>query len=167
MLLDGSEPLISIGLDSTGHWWAVTSPFSKRYAMTIDGKKGMDVDSIKAPVFSPDGQDFAYPVQKNGIWSIITNDSIISLGAGIPGYIGFSRYGILAYTVLDGQSEMLYICREEGVFSQLIINRIGDIALSFDGSQWAYRSRRAGGIALFVNDEEMGRFDECAIAGFM
>jgi hypothetical protein len=91
MLLDGSEPLISIGLDTTGHWWAITSPFSRRYAVTIDGKKGMDVDSLKAPIFSPDGQYFAYPMQKNGIWSIMTNDSIIPLGAGIPGYIGFSR----------------------------------------------------------------------------
>lgn len=167
MLLDGSEPLISIGLDTTGHWWAITSPFSRRYAVTIDGKKGMDVDSLKAPIFSPDGQYFAYPMQKNGIWSIMTNDSIIPLGAGIPGYIGFSRYGILAYTVIDGQSETIHILREEGLFTQVLINRIGDIALSFDGNQWAYRSRRAGGIALMVNDEEVGRFEECLLAGFM
>ena len=39
--------------------------------------------------------------------------------------------------------------------------------MSFDGNQWAYRSRRAGGIALIVNDEEIGRFDECLMAGFM
>lgn len=39
-LLDGSEPLIAMGQDTTGHWWAVTSPFSRRYSMIIDGKKG-------------------------------------------------------------------------------------------------------------------------------
>ena len=167
MLLDGSEPLISIGIDTTGNWWAVTSPFSKRYSMHINGKKGMDVDSLKAPVFSPDGEKYAYPVQKNGIWSIMTKDSLIPLGAGSPGFIGFSRFGILAYSVIDGQSETLHILREEGRFSQVIFNRIGDIALSFDGSQWAYRSRRAGGISLLVNNDELGRFDECIMAGFM
>jgi hypothetical protein len=167
MLLDGSEPLISIGIDTTGHWWAVTSPFSKRYALTIDSKKGMDVDSLKAPIFSPDGEKYAYPIMKNGVWYIITNDSTIPIGAGIPGYIGFSRFGILAYTVIDGQSERLHILREEDLFTQVLINRIGDIALSFDGSQFAYRSRSAGGISLILNETELGRFDECLMAGFM
>jgi hypothetical protein len=167
MLLDGSEPLISIGLDTTGHWWAVTSPFSKRYAMRIDGKRGIDVDSLRAPVFSTDGQRYAYPIQKNGIWSIITESVEIPLGAGAPGFIGFSRYGTLAYSVIDAQSETIYIMRDDGVFKQVLINRVGDIALSFDGSQWAYRSRRAGGISLMLNDAELGRYDECIIAGFM
>jgi len=33
--------LISFGVDTTGLWWTITSPFSRRYAVTIDGIKGM------------------------------------------------------------------------------------------------------------------------------
>lgn len=166
-LIDGSEPLIAIGLDTTGHWWAITSPYSKRYSMMIDGKKGIDVDSLSQPVFSPMGENHAYGMLRNGIWSIITKDSTISLGAGRPGIMTFSRYGVFAYSVFEGQSEILHIIKEGEHSSHQLLNRLGEVQLSFDGSSWAYRSKNASGIVMILNEKEIGRYEECILSGFM
>ena len=166
-LLDGAEPLIAMGQDTTGHWWAVTSPFSKRYSMIIDGKKGIDGDSLSQPIFSPMGDRHAYPLLRNGVWYIYTNDTMIPLGAGKPGTMTFSRYGTFAYTVIEGQSEKLHIIRDKEESTHQLFNRSGAIHLSFDGSNWAYASKNASGIVVMLNEEEIGRYEECSIPGFM
>ena len=166
-LLDGAEPLIAMGQDTTGHWWAVTSPFSKRYSMIIDGKSGIDGDSLSQPIFSPMGDRFAYPLLRNGVWFLYMNDTVIPLGAGKPGTMTFSRFGAFAYSVIEGQSEKLYIMRDGERSTHQLFNRSGGIHLSFDGSNWAYASKNASGLVVMLNEEEIGRYEECTIAGFM
>lgn len=166
-LLDGSEPLIAMGQDTTGHWWAVTSPFSRRYSMIIDGKKGIDADSLNQPKFSPMGDRHAYTMLRNGIWSIHVDDSIITLGAGRPGILTFSRNGVFAYSVIDGQSEMLHILKDDQTVSHILQNRVGDVHLSFDANNWGYVSKNATGFVVLLNEEDIGRYDQCIIAGFM
>lgn len=80
-LLPGDENLLEYGLDSTFHWWAVTSPFVDRYRLYVNGKKHGDFLGITKPVFSHfEGKQWGVFVQQNdGLWDVIINDSLYKL----------------------------------------------------------------------------------------
>lgn len=147
-LTDGSEDLVDFGLDTTFNWWAVTQTFSNRQKMYINDYTSDNFVGLSKPVFSPDGEKWAFFAQGFSGWDIVYGDSLIELNADRPGDILFSsnsenilysyyRSDLLTVVSIDDTVNVRY---KEG---SLYINNTGD--------KFAYIESR-GGIKTVYND---------------
>jgi hypothetical protein len=163
MLLDGSEEVASYGMDTTGHWWVVTRPFTSQYRLIVDGKETGAYNSIKNLTFSPDGKRWACFAESVTNWFLLTNDTIISLYCTDVGEINFSGNSeILAYSYFDGDEETLIL----GSHRYRIYYRYGSFYLSFFGDKIAFMGVRSGKYVLNINGNETTGYDKILPMGF-
>jgi hypothetical protein len=169
LLLDGSQEFITADIDSTGHWWAITRPFSNRYKVWVDGKSARDYDSVQIPVFAPDGSDWAFFGYRNGVWYISTRDSEYILRAARPVIAFFARGGRLAWIQKVGEAEFLMLAPFLGMPEKEIqlINRSGNCYISNDGMHYAYIGARGSQQSLITDQMESARYERIQCAGFM
>ncbi len=83
MVLAAHERVTTAGIDSTGHWYAVTQPFESMVGLIIDGVPLGPYESVVAPRFAHDGSTFAAGVKTLGQWSILTSTDTISLAGDV------------------------------------------------------------------------------------
>lgn len=163
MLLDGGEKLVQYGMDSTYHWWAVTSPFSNRYRLIVDGKKSGVYQMLKQLVFSADGSRWACFAADNNSWSILTNDETFPLPGTSPGELIFtpdSEYLVFSY--FNGEVETIVY----GDRKMEVMNRTGRIFVSNGARRIAFTGYRQNKMTLNVNGVEGPLFDEIVPFGF-
>jgi hypothetical protein len=164
LLLDGAEPLLEYGLDTTDHWWAVTQPFKNMKRMIIDGEEFDASFALTRPKFSPNGADWAFFSEDAQGWMLITNDTIIDLNAESVGEIAYSPNGEhFAYTYFISDYEMLVLPRNNRVE---ILDRSLGLFLSNDGNSYAFKILRSGKWTININGEEGEIFDEVIPVGF-
>lgn len=164
-LLPGDENLLDFGLDSTSHWWAITSPFSNRYKLYVDGKKFGDYLQITKPFFSHfEGKQWGAFVQQNdGLWDVIINDSIHTVSATEPRELSFaSNSTTFAYGVLRSNIEEVVF----GNNKYEVINRVSPLVISPEGRRIAYVIQQGGLQTLFVNGKEIEIYQEISLVGF-
>jgi len=83
-LLPGDEHLIDHGVDSTGHWWAITQPYSSFYHLVVDGKRYGPYTEVMKPIFANDGTTWASSAIVNSIALIVTPEKIVRVnGTGV------------------------------------------------------------------------------------
>lgn len=163
ILLDGMEPLKSIGMDTTKNWWAVTEPFPGLNRITISGIQSQTYSSISTPVFSPDGNRWAYFADDNVSLILVTNDTTISLGFGKPGKILFSGNSEkIVYSFYQNNTEYLQL--EEKKFE--IMNGTNEIFIDYYGNSIAFKIRKGYNSYLVKNYTEYGIYEDITILGF-
>ncbi|MFP4528045.1 MAG: hypothetical protein ACLFQX_05805 [Candidatus Kapaibacterium sp.] len=162
LLLDGTEPIAAYGIDTTGHWWALTAPFTGSYRLTIDGEESDVYTKITNLHFSPDGSGWAYFGLYSGGWNLVTRDSIIPLRGGTPGEIAYSPDGYIVYSYFEGELET--IINGEEKFE--VYRRAGPIYLSHRGRKIAFAGRRGNGYVLNINGRETPVFDKIVPFGY-
>lgn len=73
LLLSSSAGIEKYGLDTSGHWYAITRPFAGYQQLIVDGKETGVWDTIQPPIFSFDGSAWATTANRSGQWFIVTD----------------------------------------------------------------------------------------------
>lgn len=163
LLLDGAEPLLAYGLDSTSHWWAVTQPFEGRYRLVVDGEETADYEDITNLTFSPDGERWACFGLRNNFWHLITEKETARLPGTKAGEIAYSQNSrVLAYSYYVGSEETIVY----GDKKIKIVNRAGNLLLDWSGYRLAFMGWLGNGYQLDAAGWRSDRFDEIIPIGF-
>ncbi len=163
MVLDGLDRLVSYGIDTSGHWWAVTEPFTNRYRMVINGKEGNVYSELTEPVFSPNSTDWSHFAYENGNVYLIDNERDSLLEATDYGEIAYSANGMYrAYSCFQAEMEVLKL-----PFRTIKVeNRVGKLFIDNTGMQFAIVLQRLNLFILNVNGKETTTYDEIKPIGF-
>jgi hypothetical protein len=163
LLLDGIEDLVSYGMDTTGHWWAITAPYSGQFRLTIDGVQSGVYYEITNLTFSPDGNKWAYFGRDIANIYLVTNDTTINLPGTRVGEIAFSPNSeIMIYSFYKNDDEFLrYKDKEYNIYQ-----RLGRYYLSRGGERIAYVARRAGSVTVCTNGVDGNLFESVNLIGF-
>ncbi len=164
MLFEGSENLVSFGMDTTRHWWALTSPFDGQYRLIVDNVETDVFTDINALTFSPDGNRWACFCESNNTqWYLLGIDTTILIKGNDVGEIQYS----------PNSKHIVYSYKESGeeyiVFKGDKIrtyNKTSKIYLSYNGARYAYVASRGDGYVIIVNGRESETFDEIKPFGF-
>lgn len=163
MVMSNGEEIVQYGIDTTGHWYAITRPFSDQYRLTVDGKDyGVYLD-IKQMVFSNDGRRWACFGKTNVDWKVICNDTIIDLQASDIGEILFTPNSEhMIYSWYDGADEIIYWINKK----IKVMNRTGRLFSSWGGERFAFLGMRGSMYVLNINGKETTTFDQIIPVGF-
>ncbi len=163
LLLDGMEPLKSLGMDTTTNWWAITEPFSGMNRIIISGNTSKTFVNILDPVFSPDGNRWAYFAEDNVSLLLVQNDTTINLGAAKPGKIHFSGNSEqLAYSYYINNTEFIHLNDKKIE----VINGTRDFVVDYYGNSLAFIIRKGNNSYIVKNYTEYGIYDDIKILGF-
>ncbi|MFC2130761.1 hypothetical protein ACFLSQ_04955 [Bacteroidota bacterium] len=163
MLLDGGENLVTYGMDTTQHWWAVTQPFEESYRLIIDGQKSDVYKEIKQLTFSADGKRWACFVKNNVEWFLMTNDTLISIHGNEIGEIEFSPNSRhIVYSFYEANDEII-VYKGKRIRTYL---RTGRILLSNNAERIAWVSNRSNGFVLNISGKETEVYDNIIPIGF-
>lgn len=163
LLLDGYEDLVTVGMDTTFNWWAITKPFTDKQRLTVNGNETDVYDDIYSPVFSPDGLRWAAFGINNGSLTLITETDAVYLpgiSAGELHYSGNSE--TLLYTFYEGTVET--ICSPTDTIK--ITNRAGELYINYAGTKVAFIGFRGNYYVININGKESQQFDEIIPIGF-
>ena len=168
LLLDGAEPLVGFGLDTTDHWWAITSPYQNMYRLHVDGESFDPAFRIVGPVFSPNSEDWSAIMQDNMGWYIIDQDSIHDFNATLGVEITYSQDGLSrGYTYKLGDeinSEEVIVINDT---SFNVFNKVANsLELAFNYQGYAYSIFRNGKYFININGKESTLYDEVKQIGF-
>lgn len=162
-LTDGGEPLLAFDIDTTGNWWALTQPFSDQFRININGNESELYDYLSKPIFSPDGERFAYFCKKMNVWHIAIDDTLIPIHGQQSGVMKFTPNSKeLIYSYFDGEIEKFKLA------DKIIetYNRIGDFAIGKNSSEFAYLGKRGDGVVVNINGKESSLFNDIQLIGF-
>lgn len=147
-LLDGSEQLLDFGFDTTYNWWATTKPYTDKQKMYINDYTSDSYYQVLKPVFSPDGENWAFFVSDVNGWNLIYDKREYKLNADKPGVIVFSSNSQnIVYSYYNGDLETI-ISVDDTVQMRY---RSGDIYVNRDGRKFAFVENR-GGVKTIYND---------------
>lgn len=163
LIYDGFEVVHSFGMDTTDHWWVITTPYTGQYRVIIDGIESDSYYEIKHLSFSPDGKRWAYFALNAVQWYLVTNDTIISLPGNGAGELLFSDDSKrLIYSYMFNEEEHIIV----GKRKYIVINRSGKLITNYNGTRLAFMMRRAGSYVLNINGTETTVYDEIIPVGF-
>ncbi len=163
LVLDGSEKVLSYGLDTTKNWWAVTSPYDSLYRLWVNGKQTEAFQTIQGLRFSPDGEHWAAWALHNNQWRLLDDGSERIVQCTQPGEVFFgSLNSRLLYSIIEGSQEVLYVQKQKYV----MLGRVGPIVISPMADNVAYVCTQAGLKYLYVNGKQISGFDDVKIFGF-
>ncbi len=164
LLLDGSEPYVSCGFDTTYNWYAITSPYTNKIKVYInDDFISEALDNMKLPTFSADGTKWAFEGTQNGVSKLYTNDTTISIGNYNIGNSYFSyKSNELAYCYSNDASDNIIYRGKKNIAN----NRNSDVFLSSNGNQIAFVVKLGSNETLFVNGKEIASDKDIIPIGF-
>ncbi len=162
-ILDGSEQLVSYGLDSTTNWWAVTMPYDSLYRLWINGQKSETYDRIQSLVFSPDGEHWAAWASMRNQWHLLHDGRAESVVCTAPGELHFSYVGgELTYSVFEGSQEIIERRRQK----HTVLNRVDRLYTSYGGEHLAWVISQAGSKSFVVDGRQGSQYDDLKLFGF-
>jgi hypothetical protein len=169
MLLDGLDSLVTFGIDTTGHWWAATKPYSNKYKVYIDTFHSEVYENILDLNISPDGEQWAFWGINSGTIHLINRDGLgnindISLDATDIGEIIYSPDGTqFAYSYFQGDNEIIHL-----PFKKISVVNRGSRKLYIDnsGKQYAFVGKRGDKYVININGKESTVYDEIIPIGF-
>lgn len=82
-LLAAHERVLTAGIDTNGHWFAITQPFEQMVGLIIDGIPHGPFESALQPQFSFNGSTFFAGVKILGQWNLLTKTDTISLSGDV------------------------------------------------------------------------------------
>ncbi|MEI6091609.1 MAG: hypothetical protein WCR42_14230 [bacterium] len=163
LLLDGYEDLLSVGMDTTFNWWAITKPFTAKQRLIVNGNETDVYDNITSPVFSPDGLRWAAFGMNNGSLTLITDSGATYLPGISSGELHYSANSeTLLYSFYEGTVET--ICSPTDTFK--ITNRAGQIFTNYSGTKVAFLGLRGSYYVININGRESQQYDEILPIGF-
>lgn len=164
MLLDGSEKLVNYGIDTTGHWWALTEPFAGNYRLYVDGKAGDEYKEIKNLTFSPDGTKWAYFARDNVQWFIVENNEKRVLPGNLAGEMLYSNNSQqLIFSYFNGEEETVSY---GGGKTMRLYQRAGNIYTDYSGYRIAFSGNRGNKKVMNINGWETPQYDKIIPIGF-
>lgn len=161
-VLDGSEPVVSFGIDTTGHWWAITSPFSQLHTLYVDGDKYGPFHGITPPVFSPTNSGWVTRFLVNQQRGILTPNGGRIIDCDTVTDTFYSADGNVIWTVFRRGHEWL---ARSDIDSFRMLDPL-HWKVSIDGMGFAYVGRRGTGMAAIVNGVEGAVNDEVRLCGY-
>lgn len=163
VLMTSTEQIYSYGIDSTGHWWTITMPFHGNYRVYIDGENVGTFLEILDPVFSHDGNSWAFFGKDHTNWYLNTSAGMLDFQATKFGTIAFSGDSrTLAYSYFEGSQEYLHI-KDKKIN---ILDRDSRLFLDYEGRNFAFAFKRGSYAGININGEELDLFDQVLPIGF-
>jgi len=163
LVWDGSEPVQYYGVDSTGYWWAITSPFTGISRLIVNGKQSREFTRIYPPIFSPNGERWATFGEISGSWFVVTNDDMIELKATRNGSIGFSSDSrTLVYSYFQTDMEYIVVGRR----TVQVVGKVGTFFTNLNGSLFAFIGIRGNRKIANINGMETTTYDDIIPIGF-
>ncbi len=163
MLLDGSETLVNYGMDTTGHWWAITEPFAGEQRLYVDGEPSERYKEIKNLTFSPDGSKWAYFARDNVQWFLVENNVKRNLPGNYAGEILFSNNSEqIVFSYFNGEEETVSYSGK----TMRLYQRSGNIYTDFTGNRIAFMGNRGNKVVMNINGSETPQYDKIIPIGF-
>lgn len=161
LLLPSNVSLVSYGIDTTGHWWAITQPFVNLQQLIIDGHNHGTWDSVSAPHFGYDGSTWAAIGKRSGHWFVITENGIIPSDNAI------------IQVFIPSQSTTLWWCEQvgetyritDGSRSYITSRRPQQLSADPQGIIIAWLEERNGTSYIVRNGTEIARSTELSLIG--
>ncbi|MBQ6269138.1 MAG: hypothetical protein IJK61_03330, partial [Bacteroidetes bacterium] len=163
-LLDGLDSLLFFNIDTTGHWWAVTSPFSNKYRITIDNQEGPVIDNGSEIVFAPGGLSWSYICNINNNFYLVDEFGETYLEKATDmGEIVYSPDGTQrAYSYFIGNIETIIL-----PFKKIeVLNRKSSLFIDNTGTAFAFTADRLNKTVININGWESSVYDEIIPIGF-
>ena len=169
LLLDGLDQLVFFGIDTTGHWWAATTPFKDRYRIYINTFQSEIYEDIIDLTISPDGEQWAFWGIQSGTVNLIHRDEFgvintLPLNATDVGDIVYSPDGKqFAYSYFQGDNEIINL-----PFKQItVVNRNKNkLFIDNSGNQYAFVGQRGNKYVMNINGRESTVYDDIKPIGF-
>lgn len=163
MIWDGSEAVENYGIDSTGNWWIISTPYKNFKRLIVNGDETEEYNQISKPIFSHNGKRWAAFGEYGGTWYIITNDDLIELKATGVGKLGFtndSKHLVYSYK----SSEIEFIVLPQKTIQ--VIGNAGTFFINEDASMFAFSGMRGSKFVVNINGKETTTFDDILPIGF-
>lgn len=162
-LLDGAEPLVYYGMDTTYNWYAITQPFQNRFRLIVNGEELESMLNVSVPVFSQDGERWAAFAEDNVGWMLFTESDMISFNATSVGDVVFSEDSkVIAYSYYEGTLAIIKLGDKE--YSDY--RKKKGLWIDHKGERIAYIIENANQEVVKVNDKQIGSFDRVYPVGF-
>ena len=167
LLLDGMDSLAFYNVDTTGHWWAITKPFSNRYRMYINDYESPASEDLTFPVFATGGNKWAFFATYNSAVSIVQNDGYeiteTMLNANDYGEIKYSPNGEhLAYTYFQGGNEVIQLPERQ----ISVTYRFGELFIDNSGTSYTIMGKRMNKYVININGKESMTYDSIIPIGY-
>lgn len=163
LILDGTEPLVNYGMDTTYNWWAVTEPYTGNFRLHTNRNTSEYYEYLTVPVYSISGDKYASFGKFAGSWYIITPEGRIKIDATEHGEILFSSANEeMVYSCFSAGTEYIYY----GENKTTLTDRIGKLFTDFYGQNITYLSKRSNRAAIIINGTESTTYDEIIPGGY-
>lgn len=161
-VLPGDEHLVDHGVDSTGHWWAITQPYTSFYHLYVDGKRFGPYSEIGKPVFANDGSTWAAAATINTVVRVLTPEKAIPVnGTGIISLFFASRAPVLCMVTRRDS----LITFTNGTTSVQVLFPVGYYTTDPDGVHLAYVGQRGTVQSIVLDGTEGQTADRIVLAG--
>ena len=164
VIFDGAENVVGMGIDTTGHYWIITSPVQGYYRLIIDGKQSDRFKAIKMLRFSNDGQRWVCFVKDNVNWNIMTNDTLIRLDCDSVLNIGFSPNSEVLYYAYKIGTQVFYKIGNRALIRS--IAGTGEMYVSWAAKRYAIGEIRGDRKIYKLQGWETPTYDEIRPLGF-
>jgi len=163
LILEGNEPIITFGFDTTKNYYIITQPFTNRKRIYVNKDTSNTFFDISTPVFSPDGNKWACFVYDNINWHLLYNNQLIKLPAINPGEIVFSGNSEqIIYSYFIDNFE--YIIHNEKTYK--IQYKSSKLFSNFWGNVISFVIQRGNTQVVVINGKESTQYDNVNPIGF-
>lgn len=163
LLLDGSEPIEYATIDTTGIWWAITTPFAGQQRLVVGGYRTATYDRVQYPVIAPDGKHWAVWVQRAGLWQLIVDTVVTPIQCALPGILAFAPNApVLVMSCFDSGVELI----AHGTRQYSVVRRNSDVEISPDGSHIAWVEQIEQLRRLMEDGKEIATADDIRLGGY-
>lgn len=167
LILDGGDSLKYYDIDTTGHFWAITKPYSNRYKILIDDFLSEASEDISFPVFAAGGGKWAFFATYNSSVNLVENNGETiqqnRLDATDYGEIVYSPNGEhFAYTYFQDGNEVIQL-----PFQKIkTTNRVGHLFIDNSGNSFTILGKRMNKYVININGTESNTYDEIKPIGY-
>ncbi|GAB5465937.1 MAG: hypothetical protein Kapaf2KO_13730 [Candidatus Kapaibacteriales bacterium] len=161
--LDGSEQVVSFGMDTTTNWWAVTSPYQDRFRLNVNGEETEAMLEVLVPTFSPDSERWAAFIRDQTGWFVIDEADFYPINTQQVGTIVYSNDSQgMAYSYLVGDIEYIYMPDT----TIAIQNKSGQHFLGWEGKDIFYKLQLGEMQVAKTLDWESEAYQQIELVGF-
>lgn len=138
-----------------------------KWCVSWRGTEGKCYDSVSRPLFSQDGNQFAYAAEIDGHWVVVLNNQEETVAYDVVSAIVFSPDGSrVAIVAAKEEKELVILDGEEGNEYEAILTletwsgAVGPVIFSSDGEDVAYKAEVGDQEMVVINEKENEQYDE-------